>query len=223
MNSSWQIRSVVAAMTLKLVVFKVRLIQGLRDEKRCEKTNTPKAESPDLQWTGRGWGGEATVGVTQGPGRWHASSPTAGSRAHLLAGDWATGGQLSAFRGSLPWLWAYPPPRGSEKLPRGWLTLGSSPMKGHFQYDLPHQHETYWHRASLGQAEKDFRILLVPSGFSLWFSACSVSTDLYVSCVLNMNQNREEQTRSVLMAARTRPQLPTVKKELRSSQTTLIT
>lgn len=74
-------------MTLKLVVFKVRLIQGLRDEKRCEKTNTPKAESPDLQWTGRGWGGEATVGVTQGPGRWHALSPTAGSRAHLLAGD----------------------------------------------------------------------------------------------------------------------------------------
>ena len=44
-------------MTLKLVVFKVRLIQGLRDEKGCEKTNTPKAESPDLQCTGRGLGG----------------------------------------------------------------------------------------------------------------------------------------------------------------------
>ena len=72
-------------MTLKLVVFKVRLIQGLRDEKGCEKTNTPKAESPDLQCTGRGLGGCATLGVTQGPGRWHASLPTVGSRAHLLA------------------------------------------------------------------------------------------------------------------------------------------
>lgn len=76
-------------MTLKLVIFKVRLIQGLRDEKRCEETNIPKAESSDIQWMGvcvwGGRGSEATLGVTQGPGRWHASSPTAGFRAHLAA------------------------------------------------------------------------------------------------------------------------------------------
>lgn len=45
-------------MTLKLVIFKVRLIQGLRDEKRCEETNIPKVESSDIQWMGCVCGGE---------------------------------------------------------------------------------------------------------------------------------------------------------------------
>lgn len=48
-------------MTLKLVIFKVRLIQGLRDEKRCEETNIPKAESSDIQWMGGCVGGGGAV------------------------------------------------------------------------------------------------------------------------------------------------------------------
>lgn len=217
MNSSWQIRPVAEARILKLVTFKVRLIS------RTEGWGNKHPQS-GVTWPPMDGGGEATPGVTQGPGRQHAPSPTAGSRACLLGRVWATGGQLSTF----PWLPALTPCHilllEAQKSYReaGW-PLGPLLWKGISNMTFPISTRLTGTVLAWDEQER-----ISGSFWLLVDSPCNsrhaVSTDLYPSCVLNMNQNREEQTCSMLTAARTPvPQLPTAKKELRGgSQTSLI-